>query len=138
MTVAADRGWQSTGLKLEAGKSYLIEAEGRFKVRQRPEDWWCEPGGITLEYIHGRPLGLLIGNIRLDVPQPGVANLGTPLAVGQKRRIVAAGDGTLYLRVNDRADGLADNVGQITVRVSESRESGENSASLSGGNGLPD
>ncbi len=138
VTIAADRGWQSTGLKLEAGKSYRIEAEGRFKIRQRPEVWWCEPGGITLEYAHGHPLGLLMGNIRLDVPQPGVANLGTPIAVGQKRRFVAAGEGTLYLKVNERGDGLADNAGQITVKVTEGRESTGKTASRAGAAERPD
>ena len=117
--VAADRSWQSTRLRLTAGKTYLIRASGRYQVKQTPDIWWCEPGGITLEYAQGLPLGMLVGNIRLDEAQPGVANLATPIPVGKQRRFRAEGTGTLYLRINEHVDGWADNQGQLTVTVSE-------------------
>ena len=119
VAVSADRGWQSTGLRLEAGKTYRILAKGRILVRQRPDKWWSEAGGVTLRYVERLPLGMLVGNIRLDEPLPGTSNLALPIPIGLNRRIVAAGSGTLYLKVNDRPSSLADNSGQYTVKVME-------------------
>ena len=107
LKIAANRGWQSTGVHLSAGKVYRVAAAGQFQLQQRPEAWWSEPGGITLTYYRGMPLGLLIGSVRLDEAQPGVANLGTPIAIGLQRRIRPARDGTLYLRVNDFPGGCS-------------------------------
>ena len=59
--IGVDRGWQSTGIRLSAGKLYRVSASGQFQIRQAPEPWWCEPGGITLTYRRGRPLGVLHG-----------------------------------------------------------------------------
>ena len=58
--VAADRGWQSTGIRLEAGRKYRLEAKGRCQIGKSSGIWWCEPGGITLHYDQSRPLGLLL------------------------------------------------------------------------------
>ncbi len=118
-TLATDRGWQSTGFRMKAGTTYRILAKGRFQLRQQPE-WWSEPGGITLRYIGNYPIGMLMGNIRLDVAQPGLSNLANPIPIGLNRRIVAAGDGTLYLKINEHPGELADNkVGQVVVKVME-------------------
>src|SRR5262245_9475420 len=40
--VESDRGWQSTGYKLEAGKRYTIAASGRFTVVGGDKPWPCE------------------------------------------------------------------------------------------------
>jgi hypothetical protein len=69
ISIAADRGWQSSGMKLEAGKSYRISAKGRYQIAAEQIDgklqpWPCEPGGVTIEYHAGRPLGMLLGAIR--------------------------------------------------------------------------
>jgi hypothetical protein len=125
VAVTSDRGWQSTGLRMEKGKTYRVLAKGRFMVRQRPDKWWCEAGGITLDYVEGLPLGMLVGNIRLDEPLPGTSNLALPIPIGLNRRIVAAGDGTLYLKINDAPGRLADNSGQLTVKVIEEDPSEE-------------
>ncbi|MEM7311943.1 MAG: LecA/PA-IL family lectin [Planctomycetota bacterium] len=119
VAVTSDRGWQSTGLRMEAGKTYRVLAKGRFLVRQRPQKWWSEAGGITLEYVNKLPLGMLVGNIRLDEPLPGTSNLAVPIPIGLNRRIVAAGNGTLYLKINDHPGALGDNSGQLTVKVVE-------------------
>ena len=36
LTVAADRGWQNTGVRLEAGKAYDLQASGRYQVGKEP------------------------------------------------------------------------------------------------------
>ena len=61
--VAADRGWQSTGLLLERGRKYRFEAEGRYQIARDPQVWWCEPNGVTIRYHGGLPLGILLGAV---------------------------------------------------------------------------
>lgn len=122
IAINTNLGWQSTGIRMEEGKEYLIAAKGKFTVQRAPKKWECEPGGITIEYANGMPLGMLLGNIRRDEPLPGAAGLVRPIRIGLSRRVRAAGNGTLYLRVNEKAGGLADNQGQITVKVVDTAE----------------
>ena len=116
-TIKADRGWQSTGYRVEAGQQYLISASGQCVVQSKPEVWPAEPSGITLRYHQGEPLGKLMGNVRLDQARPGLANLVRPLPIGLGRLVQPDGSGTLYLRINDSAAELADNKGDYTVRI---------------------
>ncbi len=69
--IAADRGWQNTGLRLEAGKTYRLTATGRYQIAKEPKIWWCEPGGVSIRYYHGQPLGILLAAVRPDHPPPG-------------------------------------------------------------------
>jgi hypothetical protein len=116
--IDADRGWQSTGLKLAAGQSYQLSASGRYQVAAEPKVWWCEPGGVTVRYYRGQPLGMLLAAIG-DVEQP--AGAITPLAAPQPIGLAAAIEpilsGTLYLKVNDSPAELADNAGNLTVEI---------------------
>ena len=125
VTVAADRGWQPSGVRLEKGKSYRLTASGRYQVADRPKPWPCEPGGVSIRYWEGRPLGILLGAVRpdkyrVDRPSP----LLRPIVVGLGTALVPQHSGTLYLRVNDSPGELADNAGTLTVRVEPERESG--------------
>ena len=61
-------GWQNSGLRLEAGDRYRLQAAGRYQVAQQPKTWWCEPGGVTIRYYMGRPLGILLAAVRSDQP----------------------------------------------------------------------
>lgn len=116
-TVQTDRGWQSSGLRVEAGKTYLIRAEGQFQIVKGPPAWISEPGGVTLRYHRGSPLGMLMGNVRLDQTRPGLSDLAIPVRVGTSRYIKPAGSGTLYLMINDHPAEYNDNQGEITVQV---------------------
>jgi hypothetical protein len=143
VTIAADRGWQSSGVKLEAGKSYHIAAKGRYqiaaeKTEEGTKTWPCEPGGVTIEYYAGRPLGMLIGAIVEEAGnvEPGASGesaskstdnkddarkvatgFATALEIGLDKTIQPAASGTLYLRVNDSAAKLDDNRGTLTVTI---------------------
>ena len=66
--VAADRGWQNSGVRLERGAVVPLAAEGRYQVADKPQIWWCEPGGVTIRYYQGRPLGILLAAVRPDSP----------------------------------------------------------------------
>jgi hypothetical protein len=120
ITVAADRGWQSSGFAVEPGKTYKLTATGRYQVAKEPQPWPCEPGGITIRYHRGKPLGMLmaaIGDVKLDAHT--VTPLAKPTAVGTLAELTPMFAGTLYLSINEAAGGLADNEGTLTVRIEQ-------------------
>jgi hypothetical protein len=114
VTIAADRGWQSSGVRLSAGKSYRITATGRYQIAHDGQPWPCEPGGVTIDYHDGRPLGMLLAAV--DGRTMG-ATLADMLDIGLEATITPAASGTLYLRVNDSAGRLNDNRGTLTVTI---------------------
>ena len=128
-TIAAERGWQSSGWLLRAGISYRITATGRFQIAREDspdqQPWPCEPGGVTLRYHEGNPLGMLLGVLRPVKPtekmrvQPrdGGGTFAQPLALGLAATIRPTEDAILYLRVNDSAAQLSDNRGNLTVQI---------------------
>ncbi|HID77867.1 MAG TPA: hypothetical protein EYP56_17950 [Planctomycetaceae bacterium] len=117
VVVAADRGWQNSGWRLEAGQQYLLQASGRYQVDDEPKTWWCEPNGVTIRYYRGLPLGILLGAVQPDVdPDPTTALL-RPITVGLGRTIEPERAGTLFLRINDSGGSLDDNAGTLTVGV---------------------
>ncbi len=113
--IAADRGWQSTGVRLEAGKTYRIAAAGRYEIANDGVPWPCEPGGVTVDYHDGRPLGMLLGAI--DSTKKG-ATLADPIDIGLGTTITPVASGTLYLRVTDSPAKLDDNRGTLTATIS--------------------
>lgn len=116
MKIAVDRGWQSSGVRLMAGKAYRVTATGRYEIANDGQPWPCEPGGVTIEYHNGRPLGMLLGAID---GRTGDTTLANPFPIGLGAIIKAAASGTLYLRVNDSAGKLNDNRGTLSVTVQE-------------------
>ncbi len=112
-TIAADRGWQSTGWQLQAGQEYQVTAKGRYQIAHDGAPWPCEPGGVTLKYHEGYPLGLLLGAWR------STANHGfsEPIAIGLAARLKPSDDVVLYLRVNDSPAQLSDNRGTLSVSI---------------------
>jgi len=128
--VAADHGWQNSGLRLEAGVPYQLSAAGRYQVARRwlhesraaagqtPPVWWCEPGGISARYYRGRPLGMLLATVRPDAPPPGSSSaLLRPYAIGLGATLTPEHTGTLFLRINDSPAELADNAGTLSVQL---------------------
>ena len=141
VTIAADRGWQNSGLRLEAGVKYRLTATGRYQVAkgdnrgadfrlplgrqecrptasQQPKIWWCEPNGVSIRYYQGRPLGVLLAAVRPDHPAPGSTSaLLHPTVVGLGTTLSPTETGTLFLKINDSAGELADNAGELKVEV---------------------
>lgn len=116
--VDAARGWQSTGIRLEAGQRYRITASGRFQVDADPDIWWSEPNGVTLRYYQGLPVGQLIAAINDDQqPLHDVTPLLFPQPVGLDAELVPENSGTLFLRINDAPNDLDNNRGEIQVTV---------------------
>ncbi|HSG68852.1 MAG TPA: hypothetical protein VLA12_00480, partial [Planctomycetaceae bacterium] len=61
--VKADRGWQSSGWRLEEGDTYRMTADGRVVLGTDPKPWVCEPQGVSIRYYRGKPRGRLVGMI---------------------------------------------------------------------------
>lgn len=117
-SIAADRGWQSSRVELASGQRYRLEAAGRFQVAHTGNPWPCEPGGVSIRYYKGRPLGILLAAVRPDAPRPGDPSmLLRPIVVGRGTTFSPEWNGTLYLKINDSPAELADNAGQIRVKI---------------------
>jgi len=118
VSVKADRGWQNSGIRLEKGRRVRIRATGRYQVADEPKIWWSEPGGVSIRYYHGRPLGTLLATLRSDDLQKGqVSGLLRPFRVGLGTSWTPSTSGTLYFRVNDSSAELHDNAGKAVVRI---------------------
>jgi hypothetical protein len=117
--VAADRGWQSTGWLLRGGEAYRVTASGRFQIADDGKPWPCEPGGVTIEYHRGRPLGALLGALR-PAENGGAANdpsFARPMMIGLGATVRPTRDAVFYVRVNDSPGKLGDNRGEVVVRL---------------------
>ena len=118
VTIVADHGWQNSGWRLEAGVSYRLTATGRYQVAKEPKIWWCEPGGVSIRYYQGRPLGILLAAVRPEQPAPGSTSaLVRPSVVGLGTTLSPPETGTLFLKINDSAGELDDNAGELRVTV---------------------
>jgi hypothetical protein len=118
LTIAADRGWQNTGVRLEAGARYQLTASGQYTLADEPKPWVSEPNGVTIRYHRGLPLGILLAVVRPDETAQGPSPFFKPDAIGPGSAIEPKETGTLYLRINDFAGELADNTGTAEVTVS--------------------
>jgi hypothetical protein len=117
ISIAADRGWQATGWKLEAGKSYRVTATGQFQIANDGQPWPCEPNGVTIEYHDGQPLGALLGAIASMKPSEGDPSFAAPILIGSAAVIQPKSDGVLCLRVNDSPAKLGDNAESVDVKI---------------------
>jgi hypothetical protein len=117
VTIAADRGWQSSGIRLELGSDYQVTATGRYQVAAQPKIWWCEPDGVTIRYVRGQPLGRLLATI---VPDGDAAWPG-PIPIGVAKTVSPKQSGTLYFKINDSPAELSDNAGALEVTVARTQ-----------------
>ena len=115
--IAADRGWQSSGAMLEKGRTYTLSANGRVSLADVPKPWVSEPQGITFRYFGAQPIGRVIACIHAN-DATGVESMATSIPIGRYAKFTAPNTGTLYLRVNDAWNSLANNKGEYTVSVS--------------------
>jgi hypothetical protein len=128
VTIDATRSWQSTKLRVEAGQTYRLTATGRYQLARDEVDgrervWWCEPGGVSIKYYRGRPLGQLTAAIWPDAIASGAASKTIssapwqPITIGLEAELKAETSGTLYLRVNEFPGELRDNSGELRVDI---------------------
>jgi len=123
VTIRADRGWQSTGIRVTKGMQLEIAATGRFVIHQeagargeQPTVWESEAEGITIRYHKGQPLGKLL--IAVDeLQQRGATGLVQYGAVGKGGQIQIPTAGVIYLRMNDSPAELKSNQGELQVTL---------------------
>lgn len=125
IAIAADKGWQSSKVRVVQGKDYEVIATGPFTLANKPKPWISEPQGISIRYYQGRPLGMLLGAIR-DETEIGIRNAGTKsdsmlgiVLIGQKKQFRADYTGTFYFRLNDSFSELSDNGGSVSIIIRE-------------------
>ncbi|MGE3315759.1 MAG: hypothetical protein AB7O26_11655 [Planctomycetaceae bacterium] len=132
--VATDRGWQSSGVLVEKGKTYDFTASGEFTLADEPVPWTSTPDGISIFYSEGRPIGRLLASIRAsishndapaDAAQQQAESMRETIPVGRHARFAAPVTGTVYFRVNDFWRSLADNKKSVTVEVREIAPTGK-------------
>lgn len=116
-SIDATRGWQKTKFQVEQGKTYRIQAKGRYQIANDGEPWACEPGGITIEYYRGQPLGMLMAGSVAE--KDGVRGLIQQQPIGLEGEFTAEHDGILCFRVNESPANLDDNSGSLVVTISE-------------------
>ncbi len=118
VTIAADRGWQTSGVRLPAGSRLQLTAAGRYLLGRQPAPWVCEPQGVTVRYHRGRPLGRLLATL---VPtDPAATSAIAPLAIesiGRQGRVEVDEESWLLLQVGDVPSEWADNEGEVTVQI---------------------
>ncbi|MDR2115988.1 MAG: hypothetical protein LBP87_06375 [Planctomycetaceae bacterium] len=122
--IQADKGWQSSGIRLERGKNYCFTASGRFQLAEKPKIWYSEPNGVTLRYYRGAPIGTLLATLIPDQEERFLATEGTlgigfstPQKIGLGKVWTAEVSGELFLRINDFPSELSDNNGNVTVKI---------------------
>lgn len=111
------RGWQRTGIHVQANESVEIKTRGRFAVaRENQTDWMCEANGITIEYYRQRPLGqLMIGVVTTDASE--LTGLIQPLPLPENGILKMKHTGTLCFRINESPAKLDDNHGQLEISI---------------------
>lgn len=122
VSIHADRGWQSTGVVLEAGDKVHISASGAVQVKRlaNGQSWLATPKGLSVEYHRSNRLGGLIGVLApLDVEQP--SEIWSRALVGSQATLQARERSCLLLRVNDSVTGAADNTGAFEVEITTAR-----------------
>ena len=119
------RGWQAAPIRVVAGESVEVTANGFYTIRQ-PADgesdtaWKSGPEGVTIQYYRGRPLGQLIGcflPLRVDGDLPNQSPLEV-VGIADRAKLTATVDSWLLLKINEAPGDLDDNRGTIEVRVS--------------------
>ncbi|MDR0703920.1 MAG: hypothetical protein LBF88_02930 [Planctomycetaceae bacterium] len=127
--IQADKGWQSSGIRLEQGKTYRFTASGRFQLAEKPKIWYSEPNGITLRYYHNIPIGTLLATIVPDnaehrTVKKETAGIGfsVPKKIGYGEKWTTDVSGELFFRINDFPSELFDNNGSVTIKLTENQE----------------
>ena len=120
ITVPADRGWQSAGVRFSPGARLLVRGSGQIVLDSQPKPWISHPSGVTIRYHRGRPLGQLLACVLPNAPAAGdrVAPLQV-VAVEERATLSIDEHCWLLLRVNDHVGDLGNNRGVFDVTISD-------------------
>lgn len=105
--IDAARGWQPARLIVMAGQEYEYSAAGMWYTAADAEP--VDPDG------NADGAGRLVGALLTD--EGGDYKLSEPFELGRFGSLTAPGEGNLYLRCREGWAGLADNRGNVTVKL---------------------
>lgn len=111
--IAADRGWQNTGILLEADETIHIQfmsgeiRDGDTVIRGPAGAGWVCGDSTCCEPMPTVERDALIGRVG-----------DMFFSIGDRNRITISTGGELRLRINDCDAGLFDNSGRLTVKIS--------------------
>jgi hypothetical protein len=113
-TVAANRQWTPTGIRVNQGEVLRFTSSGEIRFTGNADDRAGVAGSPAHKFVSGAPLptalaGALIGRI----------DSGLPFGIGDQTSITVPATGLLYLGTND--DNVSDNSGQFQVVISSAR-----------------
>lgn len=117
LELAADRSWQTAGVKLAEGDTVTIQGAGEYAVCDTPKPWLCQPPGVTLDYYRGEPLGKLMMTLAVAHDKEQFSQPIEIISVGDQLKYTAKQAGELHFRVNESSGGLSDNSGTLTVTI---------------------
>lgn len=117
--IDAAAGWQTSGVAVSPETTYSIAATGQVTLADEPKPWISEPGGVTIRYAHGQPIGRLLGIVIGETTDktPARRYVGEVFPIGAETTFTPTASGTLYLRVNDFNSELHDNRGEYDVQI---------------------
>jgi hypothetical protein len=130
IAVFPDRGWQNSGIRLEAGVRYRLKASGSWTKICRPAFWpgikdlperiTIEANGVSIRYYRGMPLGFLQAVLHPDKPNSDKRSVFlNPIQAGLETLFTPEESGTLFLKINDSGADLRENDGRIQVEVAK-------------------
>lgn len=129
VTIQSNRGWQSSEVEVEQGKTYEVTADGTFTLAQQPKPWESTADGISFRYFKGQPLGRLMMLIKPDKDAADMRPILQEYPLGANAIWMAPVSGTVYFRLNDAWDELADNTGHVTVKVTRKQKPAKSAVS---------
>jgi hypothetical protein len=104
VTIAANRGWQATGIRVKPGETFEVNAHGKWRLDGHTPE--CGPDGL-----HGGGAGRLVGVLFSDY------HLSDEIDLGAEVRWTAQHGGELFLRCREAMAAIADNSGEVDVTI---------------------
>lgn len=111
--ISAEFGWQNTGILVESGDAIQIQfmageiQDGDVIIRGPAGTGYMCGDSSCCEPLPESPRGALIGRVRDNI-----------FLIGDEATMEIQESGELQLRINDCDEGLFDNSGSLTVKIS--------------------
>ena len=118
-SVAASRGWQNPGWRLEAGQRYQLRAQGLCLVGMiQSDDGQFEldstADGISIDWYRSRPVGRLLAAQWVNKESQSHFDL---IGEGAEMKITASRTGPLFLKINNFPGRLRECRGELRVQI---------------------
>jgi uncharacterized caspase-like protein len=113
--LAVAEEWRNSGVVVEKGKSYIINAKGRWTAGGTCS--WTGPDGIGANNILCLQVGTIVQGWSQSTLIGKIDENGASFAIGSELELSPQNTGTLYMRINDAPGLCGDNSGYVDVDV---------------------